>query len=71
MIKHFQMRNQNKPSTGLSGVKTAATKGKVDSFAAASKEIDSSIEEILDNYGDTWFDLQDEDYECKAMEYDD
>jgi hypothetical protein len=31
----------------------------------------TTIEEILDNYGDTWFDLQDEDYECKAMEYDD
>lgn len=31
----------------------------------------SSIEEMLDNYGDTWFNTQDEDYEEKSMEYDD
>ena len=29
-----------------------------------------TIEDILDEYGDKWFDLQDEGYEEKAKEYD-
>ncbi len=30
----------------------------------------TTLEDILDNYGDKWFDPQDPDYESKAMEYD-